>query len=46
MRRVAGVGVLVGVLAVALALPGHAAASGASPSSVSFGSVPINATVT
>ena len=44
MRRFAGAGTLVGVV-VALALPGHAAAAGASPSSVNFGNVPINTTV-
>ena len=44
MRRIAAVGVLFGMLAVALALPGHAAAAGASPASVNFGGVPINTT--
>ena len=44
MRRIAAVGVLFGMLAVALALPGHAAAAGGSPAGVNFGGVPINTT--
>src|SRR4051794_11320894 len=46
MRRLVGLGILLGTLIAAFALPGRAAASGASPSSIAFGNVPLNTTVT
>ncbi len=42
MRRVAGLGIVLGALVLACALPGRAAAASASPSSINYGSVPIN----
>src|SRR3954469_22578806 len=45
MRRLVGLGMVLGILVAAFALPGRAAASGASPSSVVFGNVPLNTTV-
>src|SRR4051812_22728173 len=46
MRRLVGLGMVLGILVAAFALPGRAAASGASPSSVAFGNVPLNTTAT
>jgi hypothetical protein len=45
VRRLIGLGLLVGLLALC-AVPGSAQAAGASPSSVAFGSVALNTTVT
>ena len=40
--RAAGVGIVLGALVLACALPGRAEAASASPSSIDYGSVPIN----
>ena len=45
VRRLVGLGLLIGLLACC-AVPGSAQAAGANPSSVAFGSVPVNTTVT
>src|SRR3954469_6237199 len=46
MRRLVGLGMVLGILVAAFALPGRAQASGAVPSSVAFGNVPLNTTQT